>query len=160
MLLLFAAVLLLLSVYILRPVFRRQLAKARHANLASEFIAEGSQSCPDLASSPDTVLDPQTSSESKFSQDTSVETASLRSRRQSTKQRASTKVRQLLGKAKDFRRIATVRMTEVNLQSTVAKRDRSSDSRSSMGQASASVESGNQPTVPSFLTQSYGGWFP
>ena len=158
MLLLLGPVLFLFSVYIFRRVIWRPLEEAEDVNLARQFVTEGSQSCPDLALPQDAVQGPHASCDLKVSLETSAEAASVRSWKQSTRHRASSKVRHLLGKARDFRRIATVKMSEASLPAgSVSKRDRSSDSRSSMGQSSASMEGGNQVTIPAFLTQSYRG---
>ena len=158
MLLLLGPVLFLFSVYILRRVIWRPLGEAEDANLAPQFVTEGSQSCPDLALPHDAVPGSHHSSHPKGSLETSIEASSVRSWKQSTRHRASSKVRHLLGKARDFRRIATVRMSEASLPAgSVSKRDRSSDSRSSMGQSSASMEGGSRINVPAFLTQSYNG---
>lgn len=158
MLLLLGPVLLLFSVYIFRRVIWRPLGEAEDVNLAPQFVTEGSQSCPDLALPDDVVSGSHNSSDPKDSLETSIEASSVRSWKQSTRHRASSKVRHLLVKVRDFRRIATIRMSEASLPAgSASKRDRSSDSRSSLGQGSASMERGNGVTVPAFLTQSYGG---
>jgi protein-tyrosine phosphatase len=150
----------LFCIYLLRRVTRKSLlAKASHAKLASQLTPDGSHSCPDLSASQD-----DTPRGRSISQDhhTSFETASeqsssVRQRPTSKRRRASSKVKRFFGRARDFRRVATGRMTDT-ARSSIVTHDHHAENGSSAGTASPQNSKEKHP-LPAFLTLSRTGEF-
>lgn len=145
-------------------------------NLAPDSVQDPSASCPDLSQLDTASLDTPSSTFNKLDPRASIcvptETSSLCDGAKSkgsllTRKSESSKIRRFLKKARNFGRVATIKMSEVHFPQTLGKRGRSSDSRSSVNGGSvaaldvssreSSVENGSPASVPAFLTQPYSG---
>ena len=140
----------------------------------SQFVTRGRESwtsrihsCPDLSLPEVAIQDPSTSSsEIKQLTGSTREALILRSESQHSAfpgKHSSSKVRHIIGRALAFRRMASAKMAEPSLSSTLTKRGRSSDSMASreriptMNPEESRVGNKHNAAIPAFLNQSYAG---
>ena len=123
------------------------------ANLASQSDSEGSRSRPRPLSSNGTVTPHRLSSEAEYSSHESDKG------RGSPRRHVPGKVRRIFGRARDFRRVAAVRMQEANRPDMLAKGDGTPRSGSPASSIRVENRTGNdaKPVIPAFLRQSSRG---